>query len=107
MSIKDKVEVYNGNYTDYIGEIKKEEKQKETVSSKRVKKIDIDKALLEIEKSISKKETDIEMQREVLFQEDVYMDRDKYKLENNKLQEMEKDLEDLYHEMDQVMKKEY
>jgi ATP-binding cassette subfamily F protein 3 len=107
MSIKDKVEVYNGNYTDYIGEIKKEEKIKEKIVHKKEKTIDIDKFLLEIEESISKKEIDIEKQRNILFKEDIYMDKDKYKQENDKLQKMEKDLEDLYHEMDEVMKKEY
>ncbi|MFP4477880.1 MAG: ABC-F family ATP-binding cassette domain-containing protein [Candidatus Izemoplasmatales bacterium] len=106
ISIDDKLRVYHGNYTDYIGE-QAENKVKKEVRKKPKKKISLDVEMNKIEGFISEIEAKIDQQKQVLFEEEVYTDRLRYDEENRILIELEKELNKRYHELEVLMKKEY
>jgi len=106
ISIDDKLHIYHGNYSDYIGEQAKE-KVKKTPRKKPKKKISIDAEMNKIESLISEIENKIEMQKQVLFEEEVYTDRTRYDQENRILSNLENELNKRYQELDELIKKEY
>ncbi|QWC00513.1 ABC-F type ribosomal protection protein [Mycoplasmatota bacterium] len=109
ISIGERLEVYHGNYSDYIGDkVKKEINQsKSKVKSKKVKKISIEKEMEKIETSIVDLENKIEVQKQLLFEEEIYSNKNRYDKENNHLKELEKKLNEKYLELEKLMKKEY
>jgi ATP-binding cassette subfamily F protein 3 len=106
ISIGDKLEVYHGNYSDYIGEQVKKEVKKET-RSKPKKKFSLDDEMKKMETAIFDIEKKIDDQRQILFEKEVYTDRLRYKQENSLLKDLEKELNERYHELEVLMKKEY
>lgn len=106
ISIDDKLRVFHGNYSDYIGE-QADNKVKKESRKKPKKKISLDEEMKKIETFISEIEDKIEAQKQVLFDKEVYTDRLRYDQENQVLIDLEKELNERYHELDELMKKEY
>lgn len=108
ISISDSITVYHGNYNDYIGKITKEKSTPKNKNARRSeKKVDIEKEMHRLEKEISGIESQIELQKAKLFEEEIYTNPDKYREENNIYLELEKDLTIKYQELDYLIKKEY
>lgn len=107
ISIKDQLEVYHGNYTDYIGELARKENEKPLMTHKKDKKVNIEEMLRKLESEIIILEDQINAQKEVLFTEEVYQDYQLYDIENRKLKAIELELKRKYEEIDLLLKKEY
>lgn len=103
LSISNQVEVFHGNYSDYVGsKVKKEKVSKPKSKPKR--EIPLEKRMEDIEKDIIEIENLISIQKEVLFEELVYTDHERYKLENNKLNDLKKQLSEKYELLDTLIK---
>lgn len=106
ISIGNQISVFHGNYSDYVGQINLE-KPKKQKPKKTIKKPSIEKQMLQLESEIVSIENTLSSQKERLFLEDIYSNPDKYKEENDKCLEIEKQLVRKYEELDILMKKEY
>ena len=108
ISISNEVEVYHGNYTDFIGS-KSKTKYERSNNTKptRNNNVSLEKELERIELTIIDIEEQIKKQKQILFKEEIYSDKDRYDEENSKLIQLETDLNEKYHELDGLMKKEY
>jgi len=107
ISISDHVAVYDGNYTDYIGQTTRIKEEKKAKIVKQPRKQNIDKQLKKIELDIQQLEEHIEHQKSKLFEESVYMNPEQYRIENRLLEELEQTLLERYEELDSLLKKEY
>ena len=106
LSISDKISIFHGNYTDYIGQ-KVKDKQVKTKPKRSTRKIPIEKQMDLIEKDILYLEDLIEKQKALLFDPSVYSDPKRYRDENDKYHQLEKQLSNKYDELDILIKKEY
>jgi ATP-binding cassette subfamily F protein 3 len=106
ISISDEVQVYHGNYTDYVGSKVKEKKvTKEEPRPKR--RVSIDKDLKQLETDIEILENKIEDQKNRLFDEEIYSDHQRYHQENEALKALKEQLNLKYQTLDDLIKKEY
>ncbi|QLY39475.1 ABC-F family ATP-binding cassette domain-containing protein [Hujiaoplasma nucleasis] len=106
ISISNHIEVYHGNYTDYIGQ-KSINQTKEIKPVNKIKRVSIEQSLEKLEEEISHLETLIIDQKQKLFEEEIYSNIDKYDFENQLLLELENKLNEKYHELEILVKKEY
>jgi len=106
MSISDKVKVFHGNYTDFVGQTSSSN-QRKTQRPKKQKTISQDKQIKVIEDQLLDIEAKINQQKNRLFEEDVYSDPVRYKEEEHILNELKIQMEKSYQELDALMKKEY
>ncbi|HKL47049.1 MAG TPA: ABC-F family ATP-binding cassette domain-containing protein [Candidatus Izemoplasmatales bacterium] len=103
LSISDKVEVFHGNYTDYIGS-KSENKKTKKTKTKPKKQVSIEKQMEKIETEIIDLEGKIDQQKARLFDKEVYTDHQRYKNENTKLNELKSQLSEKYNQLEMLIK---
>ena len=105
ISIDKKTFVFDGNYTEYISYIKKNEKEKKAPQkTKKIKIINKEKLIQKLIYKIEESEIELDILKQQLFEEDIYMDKEKYLKKNEEIELKESEIELLYKEIESLSK---
>ncbi|MBI9009405.1 MAG: ABC-F family ATP-binding cassette domain-containing protein [Tenericutes bacterium] len=104
ISIKGHLSVFDGNYTQYVEETKREIEIKKQASPKLNKQIveNPEKIIKKLEKEIDNLDMDLVKLKEDLFLEEVYMDRELYQEKSQKIKTIESQIEAHYGEIENL-----
>jgi ATP-binding cassette subfamily F protein 3 len=104
ISIKDSLSVFDGNYSQYVEETKKIVEQKKSTSPKQKRKPveDVAKKIRQLEKQIDTLDIRLVKTKQELFLEEIYMDKDKFKVKSDDIKTIERHIEDYYSEIEDL-----
>ncbi|MCF7924225.1 MAG: ABC-F family ATP-binding cassette domain-containing protein [Candidatus Izimaplasma sp.] len=106
IKITDKFEMFDGNYSEFI---KKSEKSKiksiKKKATNRKSNLSNEKRLNQLETEIFELENQLKLCKQELFKEEIYNDYEKYQQKNNEVKRIEQDIESIYLELSDLLKK--
>lgn len=105
ISIKDTLIEFDGNYSEYLETIKKieEEKKTEKKSTKKPKtKENYEKQIIKLEKELDHLDKQLEVLKQDLFLEEVYMNPDLYKSKQVEIDTIQKQIEEYFIEIEKL-----
>jgi ATP-binding cassette subfamily F protein 3 len=104
LSVKTEIEEFNGNYSEFI-ESKRviiDSKQEKSKSNKQTNFINTEKMIKALVKEIEEKEIKLDLLKQDLFLEDIYMDKDKFQEKSKEIKTIEKEIDELYHQIESI-----
>lgn len=106
ISITDKFQVFDGNYSEFVKHQEKNKPKKATNSLKKKTNKNINqKSLKELETKIIDLESKLDVKKQELFLEEVYNDYKEYQRRNEEIKKIETDIEVIYNELNDLLKK--
>jgi ATP-binding cassette subfamily F protein 3 len=105
ISISDSVSIFDGNYSQYIEEVKRFSEIKKLASPKLKKKKaveDVSKKIRKLEKKIDILDIQLGILKQELFLEEVYMHKEKFKIKSEKIKSIENQIEEHYLEIENI-----
>ena len=104
INIKEDLKVFEGNYSQYVEETRIVDEIKKQAKPKLKKKsiVSSDKKVKQLENEIDSLDSKLGQLKQDLFLEEVYMDKDKFKLKSEEIKSIENKIEDYYVEIENL-----